>query len=178
MYADAHYATKEFSMPAFTPEQTSPSSAPASTHSHSMSPHDVQTRFGKVHIDPSKAIRFAAGLVGMPDKHSFCLASFPSEKMARFKLLQATEEADLSFITLPLDADNDFISADDIDHACEHLSIDRDDVALLLIVSVHRSVKGVRLSVNCVAPIFIDTRNNVAAQFVYGHGKYQVRHML
>lgn len=139
---------------------------------------EINSRFGKISVDTSKSIRFSKGLVGMPDKTEFCITNFPSEKMARFKMLQCVGDQSLSFITLPVDADNEFIMREDIEAACTALDIDRSDLVILLIVSVHRGVSGVRLSVNCVAPLFIDSRQRVATQYVYGNGRYQVRHMI
>lgn len=139
---------------------------------------EVDTRFGHVSINLANAIQFPKGLVGMPDKTEFCLTDFPNEKLARFKLMQSTTDDDLAFITLPLDVDNDFIDMEDIDMACQMLSIPRQDLAMLLIVSVHRGVGGVKLSVNCVAPVFIDSVKKTATQFVFAHTKYKVRHML
>lgn len=139
---------------------------------------EVDTRFGRVSINLANAIHFPKGLVGMPDKTDFCLTSFPNEKLARFKLMQSASDDDLAFITLPIDAENEFVDQEDVSMACQMLGIPAQDVAMLLIVSVHRGVGGVRLSVNCVAPVFIDSARKTATQFVFAHTKYRVRTML
>lgn len=138
----------------------------------------MQTRFGQVTVYRKNPIVFPNGLLGLPDKFSFCLTKFPSEKLARFKLLQSLEDAELSFITLPLEMDNAVVDRADIDQACKDLEITHDDLTLLLIVTVHRTGAGVKLSVNARAPIFINTTRRVASQFVFHNAKYNIQHMI
>lgn len=139
---------------------------------------EINSRFGKIKIRPANAISFPRGLVGIPECESYCITDLPSEKMARFKLLQSTTDQGLSFLTLPVDVHNEFIAIEDIDEACNALGVSRQDAAVLLVVSVHRGADAVRLSVNCVAPIIVDSVQRVAVQYVYGHSKYQIRRML
>lgn len=138
----------------------------------------VNSRFGKITINQANAVMFPNGLVGMPEKTRFCITQFPSEKMERFKLLQCADDHDLCFVTLPVDINNEFVERADIEEACHSLGINPSDLAILLIVSVHRRVNAVKLSVNSVAPLLIDSRRKVATQYVFANGKYQVRHMI
>jgi len=135
----------------------------------------VNTRFGKVTIYRKSPITFPNGVLGMPDKFQFCLTTFPSEKLARFKLLQSLEDDNLSFITLPVDIDNTLIERADIEQACRDLDIAVDNVAILLIVSVQRDAAGVQLSVNTRAPLFMHVSRRLAAQYVFHNPKYQIR---
>lgn len=138
----------------------------------------IESRFGAIHIDGSKAVAFPRGLLGLPDKANFVIANFPSEKMAQFKILQSLDDVALSFITLPLDAQNGIISANDITAACEELQIAASDLAMLLIVSVHRMPEQVKLSVNARAPLFIDVTRRSGVQYVFQSDVYKVQHML
>lgn len=138
----------------------------------------LDTRFGKVSIDLSKITTFPKGLVGMPDKKDFCFTDFPSEKLRQFTMMQSATDDELAFITLPIDFNNDFIDAEDITMACEMLGIAPANLVLFLIVTVHRSTGVVRLSTNCVAPIFVDSVKRIATQFVFSNAKYRVRQML
>lgn len=138
----------------------------------------IDTRFGKVQLYRRQPIIFPSGLLGMPDKGQFCLTNFPSEKMARFKLLQSLEDNGLSFITLPLEANNTLIEAADIAQAAKDLDIPTDQLVTLLIVSVHREPTGTKLSVNARAPIFMHATKRVAAQYVFSHNKYDIRKMI
>lgn len=138
----------------------------------------VETRFGKVSISRENPIVFPRGLLGMPDKFNFCITELPMEKFRQFKLLQCIDDTQLSFITLPVDVSNNIIEEVDVNKACEELEVKTDDLAILLIVSVHRSQQAVRLSVNARAPLFIDAPRRLAAQYVFSSDKYKVQHMI
>ena len=141
-------------------------------------PEVIQSRFGEISVDASRSITFPRGLLGMPDKSNFVLTNFTSQKMEQFKLLQSLDELQLSFITLPLDLNNDIISTADIRGAADDLEIAYDDLVALLIVSVHRSPDSVRLSVNARAPLFLDVKQKLGMQFVFPNDSYKVQHML
>ena len=141
-------------------------------------PEVVNTRFGPVTIQRHNPVTLAQGPLGMPDKQLFCLSDFPSAKMQRFKLLQCLDDLELSFITLPLEINNPVISSDDIAAACKELGIAHANLGLLVIVSVHRSVDSVKLSVNARAPIFVDTSTKQAVQHVFTADKYLVQHFI
>jgi flagellar assembly factor FliW len=136
------------------------------------------TRFGKITVSHKNPIVFPNGLLGIPDKSNFCLTNFPSEKMARFKLLQSLEDSALSFITLPLDVQNPIYETVDMEQACKDLSVPANELTLLLIVSVHREASGVKLSVNARAPIMVHASKRTASQYVFASNKYNIRHML
>lgn len=138
----------------------------------------IDTRFGKVQLYRRQPIVFPTGLLGLPDKLQFCLTNFPSPKMARFKLLQSLEDLTLSFITLPLDFANPIIERADMEQAARDLDIPVDQLATLLIVSVHREGGVTRLSVNARAPIFMHAAKRVAAQHVFSNTKYDIRRMI
>lgn len=139
---------------------------------------DVETRFGKIRVRTDHPVVFTKGLLGMPEKRNFCLTQFPVEKFSQFKLLQSLDDNDLSFITLPVDFDNDIITRSDLEEGCKDLAMTPAQISLLLIVSVHRDVDQVRLSVNARAPLFIDVEKRVAEQYVLRNNNYLVRHML
>ena len=138
----------------------------------------VETRFGQVTIYRKNPIIFATGLLGMHDKMQFCLTSFSTQKLARFKLLQSLEDMSLSFITLPVDFDNPVVARADLEQAAKDLGIPADQLATLFIVSVHREAGSVKLSVNARAPIFLHTTRRLATQYVFPHTKYDIRHMI
>ena len=139
---------------------------------------EIDSRFGKVTIYPRQPITFTNGMLGMPDKLRYCLTRFPSPKMARFKLLQSLDDMALSFITLPIEVNNPLVDAADIQQAARDLDIPMVELALLLVVSVHRETGVARLSVNARAPIFMHAQKRTAAQYVFPNGKYQIRQPL
>lgn len=153
-------------------------STPEGTKAAGPQPEKIESRFGAVTVDKAKAILFPVGILGMPDKHNFVLTDFPNPKLQQFKLLQSLDEHELSFITLPVELDNSILERADVDAACRDMEIDHADLAVLLIVSVHRGMTNVQLSVNARAPIFIDTRRQAAAQYVFTSSKYKVQHFI
>lgn len=138
----------------------------------------IDTRFGKVQLYRRQPIVFTNGLLGLPDKGQFCLTHFPSEKMARFKLLQSLDDNGLSFITLPVDVTNAIIERPDMEQAARDLDIPVEQMITLLIVSVHREPTGTKLSVNARAPIFMHATKRVATQYVFAHTKYDIRKVI
>ncbi len=146
--------------------------------SHAPEAEEMDTRFGRITVNPRQAIHFPTGLLGMPDKANFCLTHFPSEKMARFKLLQSLDDAALSFITLPVDVQNPIIERADIEQAAQDLEIPLDDVAILLVITVHRESGVAKLSTNARAPILVHVSRRTATQYVFPHTKYLIRQPL
>lgn len=138
----------------------------------------IASRFGEITVDPSRAVSFPRGLLGLPDKARYIAANFPGEKMQQFKVLQSLEDTSLAFITLPLDVQNGIIAIADVRAACAELQIAEGNLAMLLIVSVHRSPGQVKLSVNARAPLFIDVERRVGVQHVFQSDAYKVQHML
>lgn len=157
---------------------TGPATIPPQAMQEPSGGEAIDTRFGRVTIYRKNPLIFPNGLLGMPDKFEYCLTSFPSEKLARFKLLQSLDDTELSFITLPVEMENNIIERRDIELACKDLDLPGDNLTLLLIVTVHRAGNTVRLSVNARAPIFIDTPRRIATQYVFHNNKYQIQHMI
>jgi flagellar assembly factor FliW len=141
-------------------------------------PETIDTRFGTVRLNREHPVIFPRGLLGLPNRLNYCLCEFPGEKLSRFKLLQSLDDMSLSFIALPVEINNAIFAMEDIITACDDLGIPVQDAALLLIVSVHRAATGVTLSVNARAPLLIDTRKGLAAQYVFTSDKYKVQHAI
>jgi len=139
---------------------------------------ELETRFGRVAVSSRQSIHFTTGMLGLPDKLTYCLTHFPSEKMARFKMLQSLDDAALSFITLPLDITNPIIERADLEQAASDLHIPLNDLAILLVVTVHRESGVAKLSTNARAPILIQVSRRLAAQYVFANTKYLIRQPL
>lgn len=138
----------------------------------------IRSRFGDIVIDTRKGLQFPKGLLGLPLAQHFALANFPSEKMQQFKLLQCLDDTALSFISLPLALDNALLQRADILAVCDELGIRQEDLALLLIVCVHRMADTTRLSVNVRAPIMIDAQRKLGVQHVFMQDYYKVQHFI
>jgi len=135
----------------------------------------IETRFGRIAISKDNPIKFPQGLLGMPDKGNFFLTEFPSEKLEKFKLLQSLDDYALSFITLPIDLNNEIIALEDLALACGDVGIKVENLAVLLVVSVHRTPDKVNISVNARAPLLIDASQRLALQYVFKNDKYNVQ---
>lgn len=146
--------------------------------SQSPETEEIESRFGRITISPRQPIFFPNGLLGMPDRVHFCLTHFPSEKMSRFKLLQSLDDKSLSFITLPVDINNPIIERADLEQAAKDLELPLNDVAILLMVTVHREAGVAKLSVNARAPLLMHATRRLATQYVFPHTKYLIRQPL
>jgi flagellar assembly factor FliW len=138
----------------------------------------IDTRFGRVKISRQNPIIFPNGMLGFPEKFEYCLTSFPSEKLAKFRLLQSLDDLSLSFIVLPMPLENTIIDKADMQVGCKDLEIPFEELTMLMVVTVHRQATGVQLSVNARAPIFISTTRRVASQYVFHNNKYNIQHMI
>lgn len=138
----------------------------------------LESRFGRIMIDMDNAIYFPSGLLGMPDKLHFCLADFPGNTPTEFKILQSLNDIELSFAVLPIAVDNPLIDGEDIEALAKTMETGLDDIGIVLIASTHNVPEGKQISVNLRAPIIINTNEQAAAQYVFPHTKYSIRHIL
>ena len=74
--------------------------------------------------------------------------------------------------------DNPLVAREDIEQAAKDLDIPAAQLAVLLIVSVHRESGVVKLSVNARAPILLHAVRRLATQHVFASTKYQIRQPL
>lgn len=166
----AEIGTMEQLMKPSASENSTPTSTPAL--------EVLETRFGVIEIDRANAITFEHGLLGVPNSKQFVLVDFPSNKLQQFRLLQSLDDKNLSFITLPLDIENSIIEKADIEKACTDIGIAPQNLAVLLIVSVHRTPTQLNITVNARAPLVIDVGSRHAMQYVFQHSRYKVQQPL
>ncbi|MGD1876922.1 MAG: flagellar assembly protein FliW [Kiloniellaceae bacterium] len=138
----------------------------------------MKTRFGVIEFDLNQALTFPKAIPGFVGYQQFGLAMIPSETQSSFMLLQALEPDDLSFIVLPYDPTAALIDAKDVEAAQQHLGIAPQDCAIMLIATFRRAGNSFETSVNMRAPIFIDTTNRLAWQYILANDRYDVRHAL
>ncbi|MCZ6861604.1 MAG: flagellar assembly protein FliW, partial [Alphaproteobacteria bacterium] len=106
----------------------------------------------------------------------FGIGNLPDPAFGNFRLMKSLDDSGLGFLILPLEGLPDHIHEDDLKHACEALAIAPEDVAVMLIVTVHKSKKKTTLTVNLRAPILIDTKLRTAVQHVLPNAAYPIRH--
>lgn len=138
----------------------------------------VKTRFGVIEFDLNQALTFPKAIPGFVGYRQFGLAMIPSETKTSFMLLQALEPDDLSFIVLPYDPTAGLIDPKDLEAAQQGLGIAPANTAIMLIATFRRMGNSFETSVNMRAPIFVDTENRLAWQYILPNDRYEVRHVL
>ncbi len=137
----------------------------------------IESRFGTLAVAAQNAVTFPRGLLGFGELHSYALADLDDPRFAQFKVLQSLEDAQLSFLVLPVDPASGLITPADLAAACETLSIAVEDVAILLVITVRKS-QDVGVTANLRAPLLIDTAGRTGVQYVLPGNRYPVRYRL
>lgn len=137
----------------------------------------VETRFGDIEFSWDKGIYMPVGLLGFPEHHVFGLANIPNANLDQFKLYQSLTDANLSFIVAPYNMESGVYEEKDLEIAQKSLAISSDDIAILMVVTIRSQSdgKGIKMSTNLRAPIFIDTARQVAWQHVMHNDRYPVQ---
>ncbi len=139
---------------------------------------NFKTRFGEVSYDETKVLSFPNGILGMPNQAKFFVSTFPNEKMDKFQVLQSLVDNEVSFALVPLASISSAIDEADLEEVRNVLEIKKEDMLVMLIVSIQKTPSGSRLSVNVRAPLFIDAANKTGYQIVLANSKYPVQHFL
>ena len=137
----------------------------------------VETRFGTYEFTAESMIYFPHGLVGFADHRVFGLANLPDPIPEDFKLLQSLSEPPISFIVMPLSADEAPIDADDIEEACNGIGCALNAAYFLFVCTVHPrdNGEGIDVSVNLRAPIVFDLTTRRGRQYVFQGDRYSLQ---
>ncbi len=138
----------------------------------------VESRFGAIEVVSENMIQLPNGLLGFAEFHDFGLAALPDGRHPQFRVLQCMTSQDLAFLVAPLNLESRAIDEEDLMEACTTLGISRQNLIVLLIVTVRRDDEGAHVSVNMRAPLFVDGARNIARQYVMPNNKYSIRHTL
>ena len=138
----------------------------------------VETRYGQVEVSRDAIVEMPNGILGFAGHSSFALIDLPEGRLGQFRLLQSLQDADLSFLVMPLDAGSGVIDRADLDEARRAAGATAEDAAFLLIVTVRKEKDGVRMTANLRAPIVLDTARRTARQYVLSNNRYSIRHAL
>ncbi len=135
----------------------------------------INTRFGRIGFRKDRQISMPVGMLGFGHLRSYGLGDMPDPRFKALKLLQALEDPEVSFVVLPLEAQQAMIAPEDMADALKILSINPAEALVVLVVSPRNDNGQVRFSVNCRAPVIFDTRRLQAWQYVLANARYQVR---
>ena len=138
----------------------------------------VATRFGTIEFDRTQALVFPKSIPGFNGYQEFGLARIPGTDEDARMLLQSLEPQDLAFIVIFYDPASGLYKEQDLEEARLHLGIAETDCTLLLIASFQNMGDRVTTFVNMRAPLFIDTANRLAWQYILPTDHYDVRYEL
>ena len=138
----------------------------------------IETRFGRMEVSRGHIIHFATGLLGFSTANEFVVVQLDDPKYRLFRILQCVNEPTLSFIVFPPALDSGLIDQADITSAAASLGYQREDLVVLLLVTVRRAAEGHALTVNLRAPVLIDSARLRGAQYVLPNDRYPVQYPL
>jgi flagellar assembly factor FliW len=139
----------------------------------------IDTRFGTLAFQRDRLLHMPIGMLGFGQYQSYGLCDLPDDRFPHFKLLQSIEDPSVSFIILPITAlDNGFIDNADILEAMRSYGIEGHQCVLALIITARHEDAGLKLTVNCRAPLVFDIVRRMAWQHVLTDNKYGVRTQL
>lgn len=136
----------------------------------------LNTRFGRVEVDPDFAITMPRGLIGFPDQTRFALSDLADKRLAHLKALHCLDDEELSILVMPQELDSEIVDNEDIADALRALDMSPQTTSMLFVVATHRTADGTFMSVNLRAPIFVDVERQLATQHVLRNSKYPIRH--
>lgn len=141
-------------------------------------PVTVETRFGAFDFSPEQTLYMPRGPHGFVEHHVFGLANLPPPAPETFKLLQALDDPELSFIVVPLDPASGAVAAEDLADGAQTLGMAAQDAIFLLIVTLRAEEGGTTATVNLRAPLVVDLERRLAAQVVLANSAYPIRQPL
>ena len=140
----------------------------------------IQSRFGEISVNSSKAVFFPKGIYGFPENLHFAIANFPQQNLSQFKILQCLNDHSVSIPVLPSSYENDIIDNKDMEECIKSIEVQEEDFAMLFIVSSekNRETGLFDLSLNAKAPIVMDTKVQTAIQYIFTNNKYSIKHKI
>ena len=131
------------------------------------------TRFGDINIAPGKIITMPEGLPGLDAFKRYALLS--TEETDPFHWLQALDAADVSLAVI-----NPYLLMPEYkpmvpEEVFEQLGAgNTEDVLVLTVAVIPREFRN--MTTNLLAPILINTKNNVGKQVILDNSEYALRH--
>jgi flagellar assembly factor FliW len=131
------------------------------------------TRFGDINIAPGKIITMPDGLPGLETFKRYALLS--TEETEPFHWLQSLEAADVSLAVI-----NPYLLFPDYkpmvpEEVFELLGTENtEDVLVLTVAVIPQEFRS--MTTNLLAPILINTRNNMGKQVILENREYDLRH--
>ncbi|NMB19582.1 MAG: flagellar assembly protein FliW [Firmicutes bacterium] len=133
---------------------------------------ELQTKLGTMQVDEEKIIRFPVGILGFSDNHRYIIVE---QEGSAFSFLQSVDDPELSFVVIMPEL-----------VCCDYsVQLSEEDIDLLQITSPEDGkVYGIvtipenvaEMTVNLQAPVVINTKERIGAQFIIQGDKYHTKH--
>ncbi len=133
---------------------------------------ELQTKLGTMQVDEGKIIHFPVGILGFSDNHRYIIVE---QEGSAFSFLQSVDDPELSFVVIMPEL-----------VCCDYsVQLSEEDIDLLQITSPEDGkVYGIvtipenvaEMTVNLQAPVVINTKERIGAQFIIQGDKYHTKH--
>lgn len=140
----------------------------------------IETRFGKVASAYAQNIFFEKGITGFSEFKNFFLINSVFKNFPNFALLQAVDDSALSFILYPLGKEeiDNFFAQDLLNDICSELKLNRNKLAIFLVVNIKIIANEQKIFVNNKAPILLNSEEFSATQYIISNKNYEIRREL
>jgi flagellar assembly factor FliW len=124
----------------------------------------ICNQFGALEVDENKSIFMPMGMIGIPNTNNLAMLSCPIEALSHCCILQSLQDDNISFIVLPLNIQsNPWINYEELTEVIIALGITLENAIVCLVLS--KASKDI-MTANARAPVFLDVKHQVGAQFV------------
>lgn len=133
---------------------------------------ELETKLGTLHVDEKKILHFPAGILGFSGYHRYIIVE---QEGSAFSFLQSVDDPDLSFVIImpELVCADYFVQLSD--EEIDLLQIESpEDGKVYGIVTIPENVA--EMTVNLQAPVVINAKSLVGAQFIIQGDKYHTKH--
>ena len=133
---------------------------------------ELQTKLGTMQVDEEKIIRFPVGILGFSDNHRYIIVE---QEGSAFSFLQSVDDPELSFVVIMPELVCCDYSVQLSDEDIDLLQIKSpEDGKVYGIVTIPENVA--EMTVNLQAPVVINTKERIGAQFIIQGDKYHTKH--
>ncbi|HKM43648.1 MAG TPA: flagellar assembly protein FliW [Limnochordia bacterium] len=133
---------------------------------------ELQTKLGTLQVDEEKVIEFPVGILGFSENHRYVIVE---QEGSAFSFLQSVDDPELSFVVIMPELVCCDYSVQLSDEDIDLLGIESpEDGKVYGIVTIPENVA--EMTVNLQAPVVINTKNLVGAQFVLQGAQYHTKH--
>jgi len=133
---------------------------------------ELQTKLGTMQVDEGKIIHFPVGILGFSDNHRYIIVE---QEGSAFSFLQSVDDPELSFVVIMPELVCCDYSVQLSDEDIDLLQIKSpEDGKVYGIVTIPENVA--EMTVNLQAPVVINTKERIGAQFIIQGDKYHTKH--